>query len=121
MTDDELRAAVVAERAELVDLLAALPADRWDAPTLCDGWRVREVVAHAGPSARVLGVGLCGHNDGLYAVDAGGRPVRPAILATDSRAHAESRRLSVGETGRRALELTGQVPSPASPARPWPR
>ena len=46
MTDDELRAAVVAERAELVDLLAALPADRWDAPTLCDGWRVREVVAH---------------------------------------------------------------------------
>ncbi|MBQ0894806.1 maleylpyruvate isomerase family mycothiol-dependent enzyme [Micromonospora sp. U56] len=46
MTDDDVRAAVVAERAELVDLLAALPADRWDAPTLCDGWRVREVVAH---------------------------------------------------------------------------
>ncbi|MEH1057549.1 maleylpyruvate isomerase family mycothiol-dependent enzyme [Micromonospora sp. CPCC 206171] len=46
MTDDEVRAAVVAERAELVDLLAALPADRWDAPTLCEGWRVREVVAH---------------------------------------------------------------------------
>lgn len=46
MTDDEVRAAVVAERAEQVDLLAALPADRWDAPTLCDGWRVREVVAH---------------------------------------------------------------------------
>ncbi|MGK5440525.1 maleylpyruvate isomerase family mycothiol-dependent enzyme [Micromonospora sp. URMC 105] len=46
MTDDELRAAVVAERTEQAELLAALPPDRWDAPTLCDGWRVREVVAH---------------------------------------------------------------------------
>ncbi|MFC8618131.1 maleylpyruvate isomerase family mycothiol-dependent enzyme [Micromonospora purpureochromogenes] len=46
MTDDEVRAAVVAERTELADVLAALTAERWDAPTLCDGWRVREVVAH---------------------------------------------------------------------------
>ncbi|MEH0826061.1 MULTISPECIES: maleylpyruvate isomerase family mycothiol-dependent enzyme [unclassified Micromonospora] len=46
MTDDELRAAVAAERTEQAELLAALPRDRWDAPTLCDGWRVREVVAH---------------------------------------------------------------------------
>ncbi|WP_243707527.1 maleylpyruvate isomerase family mycothiol-dependent enzyme [Micromonospora sp. KC606] len=44
--EDRLRAAVAAERRELADLLAALPAERWDAPTLCAGWRVREVVAH---------------------------------------------------------------------------
>ncbi|MFE9204520.1 maleylpyruvate isomerase family mycothiol-dependent enzyme [Micromonospora sp. NPDC007230] len=43
---DRLRAAVAAERRELADLLAALPAERWDSLTLCDGWRVREVVAH---------------------------------------------------------------------------
>ncbi|OKI74096.1 maleylpyruvate isomerase family mycothiol-dependent enzyme [Micromonospora sp. CB01531] len=44
--EDRLRAAVAAERRELADLLAALPAERWDSLTLCDGWRVREVVAH---------------------------------------------------------------------------
>ncbi|WP_030455767.1 maleylpyruvate isomerase family mycothiol-dependent enzyme [Herbidospora cretacea] len=37
---------VTAERGELADLLAGLTPDQWDAPTLCEGWRVREVVAH---------------------------------------------------------------------------
>ncbi|GII00392.1 maleylpyruvate isomerase family mycothiol-dependent enzyme [Planobispora takensis] len=46
MTEDRLRDAVVAERREQADLLAALRPEQWDAPTLCDGWRVREVVAH---------------------------------------------------------------------------
>jgi uncharacterized protein (TIGR03083 family) len=44
--DARVRAAVVAERGEQVDLLAALDRAQWDAPTLCAGWRVREVVAH---------------------------------------------------------------------------
>lgn len=34
------------ERRDLAELLAALTEDQWDAPTLCDRWRVREVVAH---------------------------------------------------------------------------
>jgi uncharacterized protein (TIGR03083 family) len=34
------------ERRDLSDLLASLREDQWDAPTLCEGWRVREVVAH---------------------------------------------------------------------------
>jgi uncharacterized protein (TIGR03083 family) len=42
----ELREAVAAERGEQADLLAGLRPDQWDAPTLCEGWRVREVVAH---------------------------------------------------------------------------
>jgi uncharacterized protein (TIGR03083 family) len=46
VTDDDVRAAVTAERSEMADLLAALRPDQWDAATLCDGWRVREVVAH---------------------------------------------------------------------------
>ncbi|GAA3446253.1 maleylpyruvate isomerase family mycothiol-dependent enzyme [Planomonospora venezuelensis] len=46
MAEDDLRKAVAAERGELADLLAALRPEQWDAPTLCDGWRVREVVAH---------------------------------------------------------------------------
>ncbi|HXV91710.1 MAG TPA: maleylpyruvate isomerase family mycothiol-dependent enzyme [Pseudonocardia sp.] len=42
----ELRAAVVAERREQAAMLAGLAPEQWDAPTLCEGWRVREVVAH---------------------------------------------------------------------------
>ena len=37
---------VAAELTALADLLADLPPQTWDAPSLCDGWRVREVVAH---------------------------------------------------------------------------
>lgn len=44
MTD--IRELVAGERRELAELLRELPADGWDRPTLCDGWRVREVVAH---------------------------------------------------------------------------
>ena len=43
---DDLRAAIAAQRLQLADTLAALPEERWDAPTLCAGWRVREVIAH---------------------------------------------------------------------------
>lgn len=34
------------ERADLADLLATLTPPQWDAPSLCAGWRVRDVVAH---------------------------------------------------------------------------
>ncbi|HSN12716.1 MAG TPA: maleylpyruvate isomerase family mycothiol-dependent enzyme [Propionibacteriaceae bacterium] len=64
MSPDDTKAAaeVAAELTELADLLEALPTRAWDAPSLCPGWRVREVVAHltlpmhAGPSAIVLGL-----------------------------------------------------------------
>lgn len=46
MTDTEIRAALAAERTELADALDRLTPAQWDAPTLCAGWRVREVVAH---------------------------------------------------------------------------
>lgn len=44
MTD--IKEMVAAERRELAEILADLPEQAWDAPTLCAGWRVREVVAH---------------------------------------------------------------------------
>ncbi len=34
------------QRAGLADLLGALDAEQWTAPSLCDGWRVRDVAAH---------------------------------------------------------------------------
>lgn len=46
MTDDTLRAETVAERRRLAALLSELTPEQWAAPSLCAGWRVREVVAH---------------------------------------------------------------------------
>ena len=37
---------IAAERRELAGLLDGLSAEQWDAPSLCDGWAVRQVVAH---------------------------------------------------------------------------
>jgi uncharacterized protein (TIGR03083 family) len=34
------------EREQFAGLLAGLAAEEWDAPTLCERWRVRDVVAH---------------------------------------------------------------------------
>jgi uncharacterized protein (TIGR03083 family) len=50
--DSDLQAAVTAEFLTLADLLDDLPDPRWDTPSLCAGWRVREVVAHMTMPAR---------------------------------------------------------------------
>ncbi|QNN53697.1 maleylpyruvate isomerase family mycothiol-dependent enzyme [Nocardioides mesophilus] len=44
MTDPQLWVAPTYDR--LADLLAAEPVDTWDAPSLCEKWSVRHVVAH---------------------------------------------------------------------------
>lgn len=46
VTDTDLTQAIAAERRELAEVLSGLPAQAWNAPSLCAGWRVREVVAH---------------------------------------------------------------------------
>lgn len=43
---DDLQPAVAAEFLALADLLDTLDEAGWDTPSLCDGWRVREVAAH---------------------------------------------------------------------------
>jgi uncharacterized protein (TIGR03083 family) len=43
---DTIKDMIAAQRAELAEVLAGLPGSGWDEPTLCAGWRVREVVAH---------------------------------------------------------------------------
>ena len=42
----DITASIAAERRELAAILGGLPPESWDSPTLCAGWRVREVVAH---------------------------------------------------------------------------
>jgi uncharacterized protein (TIGR03083 family) len=46
VAETQLGHEVVAERRELADVLAALTPQDWDAPSLCEGWRAREVLAH---------------------------------------------------------------------------
>ncbi|WP_335934830.1 maleylpyruvate isomerase family mycothiol-dependent enzyme [Streptomyces sp. PTD5-9] len=41
-----IRGLIAAERRELADLLDGLRPEQWDEPSLCAGWRVREVAAH---------------------------------------------------------------------------
>lgn len=43
---EDIRHMIAGERRELAAVLADLPKERWDEPTLCAGWRVAEVVAH---------------------------------------------------------------------------
>src|SRR5438445_13641254 len=51
-TDKDLQSLIEADYLALADLLDSLPRERWDTPSLCEGWRVREVVAHLTMPAR---------------------------------------------------------------------
>lgn len=46
MDREQSWAAIERERLALADLLATLTDDEWDRPSLCAGWRVRDVAAH---------------------------------------------------------------------------
>lgn len=48
----DLHPMIAAEFRSLADLLSALPEAQWDTSSLCEGWRVREVVAHVTMSVR---------------------------------------------------------------------
>ena len=52
VSDAELLAAVTAEFTALADQLDKIPAADWDTPSLCERWRIREVVAHMTMPAR---------------------------------------------------------------------
>ncbi len=46
MTKDQMFAAVAAQRRQLADTLDTLDVQEWNAPSLCAGWLVRDVVGH---------------------------------------------------------------------------
>lgn len=62
-----------AERERLANLLADLADGEWDAPSLCRGWRVREVVAHltmpfrTSPPRLLVGLAAAGFSFNRYA------------------------------------------------------
>ena len=46
MNRDEVWGAIDTERVSLADLLDSLGEQEWETPSLCAGWRVRDVAAH---------------------------------------------------------------------------
>ncbi|HEY6596071.1 MAG TPA: FGGY-family carbohydrate kinase [Asanoa sp.] len=104
------------------DTAATAPHPRWQERDMAAAWHdaaaaIARCVAEAGvPGSAIAAVGICGHNDGVYPVDAALAPVRPAILATDSRAYGYVIDFRASGVAERALPLTGQSPFAGSPA-----
>lgn len=105
--------AIERERLRLADLLDTLTDDEWDHPSLCAGWRVRDVAAHValapqppGPWDTVVSaVRARGSfhrlNHDISVAHAGSRS--GADLVAELRAHAASRRLFVATSYRNIL------------------
>jgi uncharacterized protein (TIGR03083 family) len=53
MTKAEVWPTIHTERAALAADLEALPEDRWETPSLCEGWSVRDVLAHMTGTAKI--------------------------------------------------------------------
>ena len=103
---------IASERRTLADLLDGLTAEEWERPSLCAGWRVRDVAAHLSmvslpPAPATMlreGVRARGNFHRLnhdVAVRAAGRPA--ADIAADLRQHAASRRVPVVTNYRNVL------------------
>ena len=52
MEDSDLQPIVASQLLSLADLLDGAADAQWEAPSLCEGWRVREVIAHMTMAAR---------------------------------------------------------------------
>ncbi|TCJ95283.1 maleylpyruvate isomerase family mycothiol-dependent enzyme [Nocardia alba] len=59
--NDTIWQAVAEERTTLVALLRELPESAWDTASLCEGWRIRDVVAHLVLATRVTIMSLMGN------------------------------------------------------------
>ncbi|MFD6396174.1 maleylpyruvate isomerase family mycothiol-dependent enzyme [Nocardia sp. NPDC060249] len=104
---DTIWQAVADERATLVDLLRDLPESAWDTASLCEGWRIRDVVAHLVLATRVTITALLvnlirarGNTDRLIhdtAVRHADRTSTAALLA-ELRATIDSRVIPIGTT-----------------------
>lgn len=95
-------AVIAGQRRAIADLLAGLAPDEWDRPSLCAGWRIREVAAHVAvtpdppPLGVILATAVRARGDYNRMVDLLTRRYsgqRPAELVASLRAHADSRRL----------------------------
>lgn len=102
---DTIWSTIDAERAHAADLLDSLDDDQWQTPSLCDGWRVREVaahltLAHTGAGSASISLIRAGGSFNRMIRDTAIRQARQptAEFGTWLRAAAGSRRKAVGVT-----------------------
>ena len=100
------------QRRQLADLLEALPAHQWEQPSLCTGWRVRDVAAHvtmvalppSTPSLIMHGIRAKGNFHRLNHDIAVRHACRPtAQIVADLRGHADSRKVPAVTNYRNVL------------------
>lgn len=78
---------------------------------------IASAIAAAGVrAADVAAIGVTGHGDGIYLVDAAGRPTRAAVTSLDTRAQRVIDRWRQDGALPAMLDATGQLPFAASPA-----
>jgi len=113
MDSEESWQVIAGQRLALADLLAGLSAEEWERPSLCAGWRVRDVAAHVAMAPQVLSI----RTMAVEGLRAGGRfhrlnhdmavrhaRSRPAErLVAELREHASSRRLPLVTSYRNIL------------------
>ena len=111
MHGDELWGHVHAARAALASLLAGLEPRQWDEPSLCPGWRVRDVAAHVISAPQTTPWGLAasfargrGDFNRTVLLDARRRgSAPPATILGDYRRLDRSRRRAPGTFGATPL------------------
>ncbi len=115
-----VREAIAAERRELAGVLAGLTPEQWDAPSLCEGWRVREVAAHIVMAFRYsTWPGAQRHDQGARQLQPDGRPCGPIRcrkpLAGGAHRRAQER-MSITRGSRRAAATKARSATTSSTA-----
>jgi uncharacterized protein (TIGR03083 family) len=110
MNDDEIWSAIDAHRLRTAELLEQLSDDEWRHRSLCDGWTVRDVVAHLTMQqlgVRELLLGAVRHPGGMNRMIRDGarhRAERPKEqLVAEIRGMVGSRRHNIGVTCQETL------------------
>lgn len=112
MTADDAWRVIEEQRRSLADLLETLTEEEWERPSLCQGWRIRDVAAHValapqppGPLSMLMeGVRAFGRFHRLNHDVSVRHANRPGVdLVRELREHAASRRLPVVTSYRNIL------------------
>lgn len=90
----------------------SLPRPGWVEQDPEDWWRAAEAVLDRLGASRADAIGLTGQMHGLVALDAAGRPLRPAILWNDGRAGDQCAAVEERIGLQRLVEVTGNRPQP---------
>ncbi len=97
MDADEIWRNIDDQRTELSEFLSGLTPTQWTAPSLCDGWRVRDVAAHLTHAHMSLGRALAGMLKAGFRFD----PMIKQMAIEDDRSQAEITAALAGMAGSR--------------------